>query len=185
MANVGIGLAKNTDLKIRFVPSINIGDDGSFKMWGVGVMHDVKQWIPGIKLLPFDLSGFFGYTRFDLNYDLTDGEITGENQRGELSMSATTIQAVISKKIAVLTVYGGVGYNIAKSNLALKGTFDINDDGDTADNFETNPLEMDFSASGLRATAGLRVKLAVITLHADYTVQKYKALNVGFGINVR
>lgn len=185
IVNLGIGLPKNTDLKVRYVPSIDIGDNGTFNMWGVGVMHDIKQYIPGIKLLPFDLSGFFGYTKLDLTYDLSDNDIAGENQRGELGMSATTIQAVASKKFAVLTLYGGVGYNIAKSNLALKGTYDINDDGDTNDNFETNPLELDFSASGLRATAGLRLKLAVFTFHADYTVQKYKALNVGFGINVR
>ncbi len=185
IVNLGIGLPKNTDLKVRFVPSVDIGSNGSFKMWGVGVMHDVKQYIPGIKLLPFDLSGFFGYTKLDLRYSLADNNINGENQRGELGMSATTIQAVVSKKFAVLTIYGGFGYNIARSNLAVRGTYDINDDGDTNDSFEVNPVELDFSASGLRGTAGLRLKLAVITLHADYTLQKYKALNVGFGINVR
>ena len=28
-------------------------------------MHDVKQWIPGIKNLPFDLSGFFAFNSLE------------------------------------------------------------------------------------------------------------------------
>src|SRR5690606_34566650 len=82
MAHLGIGLPKGTDLKIRFIPKINIGGDGELKMFGFGIMHDVKQYIPGIKNLPFDLSGFFGYSKLTLNYDLTSTtNMAGENQR--------------------------------------------------------------------------------------------------------
>lgn len=185
MIQLGIGLPKGTDIKFRFVPSLDVGSDGEFKLWGVGVMHDVKQYIPGIKLMPFDLSGFFGYTKMDLTYSLDGGDVAGENQRGEISMSATTLQAVISKKFSVLTLYGGLGYNIAKSNLVLKGTYDINDDGDTQDTYERDPVDLSFSASGPRATAGFRLKFAVLTLHADYTVQKYKSITAGIGISIR
>lgn len=182
MANLGIGLPKGTDLKLRFTPAINMGDDGSLKIFGLGIMHDVKQWIPGIKMLPFDLSGFAGYTRFRLEYYFD--AVNNPDQRGIFEMNATTIQGVISKKFSVLTLYGGLGYNVANSNLAMKGTYDINGDGQTGPN-EVDPLDLKFSASGFRTTAGLRVKLAVLTLHADYTLQKYKCLTVGVGISVR
>lgn len=182
LANLGIGLPKGTDLKLRFTPTIDIGDDASLKIFGIGIMHDVKQWIPGIKLLPFDLSGFVGYTKFKLeNYFDREGN---PDQRGLFEMNATTIQGVISKKFSVLTLYGGLGYNIAKSNLAMKGSYDINDDGTIAAN-EKDPLDLRFAASGFRTTAGFRLKLAVLTLHADYTLQKYKCLTVGVGISVR
>jgi hypothetical protein len=186
IANLGIGLPKGTDLKIRFVPTLKIGDEGEFKLWGVGVMHDVKQWIPGIKLLPFDLAGFVGHTRLSMEYrpDVTEQEVEGENQRNEFSINATTIQALISKKFSVLTLYGGLGYNIAKSNLAVKGTYDINENN-TYEAYEIDPLDYTFSASGFRATAGFRLKLAVLTIHADYTLQKYKAISAGIGISVR
>ena len=182
MAHLGFGLPKGTDLKLRFTPTIDLGDEGTLKILGVGVMHDVKQWIPGIKLLPFDLSGFVGYTKFEMEYyfDLENNP----DQRGIFKMNATTIQGVISKKFSVLTLYGGLGYNIANSNLAMKGTYDINDDGEVGPN-EVDPLDLKFAASGFRTTAGLRLKLAVLTLHADYTIQKYKCLTVGVGISVR
>ena len=182
MANLGIGLPKGTDLKLRFTPTIDLGDDSSLKILGFGIMHDVKQWIPGMKLLPFDLSGFVGYTKFKLESHFNPE--SNPDQVGLFEMNATTIQGLISKKFSVLTLYGGLGYNIAKSNLALKGTYDINDDG-VDDPNEVDPLDLKFAASGFRTTAGLRLKLAVLTLHADYTLQKYSCLTVGLGISVR
>jgi hypothetical protein len=177
MVHLGFGLPKATDIKFRYIPTLDAGDDATVKMFGVGVMHDIKQWIPGIKLMPFDLSAFVGYTRFEMQ-TLLDAT-AHPDQKGIFTMNATTLQAVIGKKFSVITFYGGIGYNIAKSNIALKGNYDI--DGT---NFK-DPIDLKFAASGPRATIGTRLKLAVFTFHADYTVQKYKCLTVGFGISVR
>lgn len=182
MANLGFGLPKGTDLKLRFTPTVDLGSDASLKVYGFGVMHDIKQWIPGIKLLPFDLSGFVGYTKFKME-KYFDAE-NNPDQLGVFELNATTVQGLISKKFSILTLYGGLGYNIARSNLAMKGTYDINEDGQASPN-EIDPLDLKFSASGFRTTAGMRLKLAVLTLHADYTLQKYKCLTVGLGISVR
>jgi hypothetical protein len=177
MVHLGFGLPKGTDIKFRYIPTLNAGDDATVKMIGVGVMHDIKQWIPGIKLMPFDLSAFVGFTKFELQNQLD--ATAHPDQKGIFTMNATTVQAVIGKKFSVITFYGGVGYNIAKSNIALKGNYDI--DGT---NYK-DPVDLKFAASGPRATIGTRLKLAVFTFHADYTVQKYKCLTVGFGIWVR
>jgi len=178
--HLGIGLPKGFDLKVRWSPRLNVGDL-SFNLFGLGLMHDVKQYIPGIKSLPFDLSGFVGFTRMKAELELS-GISTGQNQRAVTEFNSTTIQALISKKISVLTIYGGVGYNFAKSNLGMKGTYDLDDDGTPE---ATDPVNLDFSTSGPRMTGGLRLKLAVFTFHFDYTLAKYKALSGGFGINFR
>lgn len=183
MAQFGFGLPKGTEIKFRFVPKLSLGDDSEFNMFGIGVMHDVKQWIPGMKSLPFDLSALAGFTKLKL--DAQFNEPNTENAHGLFEMSAFTLQGVISKKISVLTVYGGLGYNLAKSKLAMLGSYDINEDNDYNDANEKDPVNLDFAASGPRMTTGFRLKLAVITLHADYTLQKYNSLTVGFGINVR
>ncbi|HEY0743951.1 MAG TPA: DUF6588 family protein [Chryseosolibacter sp.] len=182
MVHLGFGLPKNTDLKFRYIPTLDLGDDGTVKMFGVGVMHDIKQWIPGIKLMPFDLSAFVGYTRFEAQTQLDAANLQNADQRGIFTMNATTMQVLIGKKFSVITFYGGVGYNIAKSNLALKGRYDLDEDGTEE---LKDPVNLNFAASGPRATVGTRLKLAVFTFHADYTLQKYKCLTVGFGISVR
>jgi hypothetical protein len=52
-AQVGIGLPFGTELKVRFVPKINI-NDGNVSLWGVGLVHSIMQYLPGNKMLPFD-----------------------------------------------------------------------------------------------------------------------------------
>jgi len=184
MAQLSFGLPKGIDIKFRFVPQLNFGDNTKFNMFGIGIMHDVKQWIPGIKTLPFDLSAFVGYTKLKLNSQFKDDNV--ENGRGNFDINATTIQGVISKKISVITFYGGMGYSIAKSSLAMLGTYKIGTDPITNQDVKAkDPVNLKFAASGPRVTAGFRLKLAVFTLHADYTLQKYSCLTAGFGIAVR
>jgi hypothetical protein len=184
--NLGIGLPKGTDLKVRFVPTLDFDKmsggelDGSFGLFGVGVMHDFKQWIPGIKALPFDMSVFVGYTKMKLDIGVSQG---GANGKTELSSSATTIQALISKKITVFTPYFGVGINMAKTELALKGDYDFDNNPLTTPT--KDPFTFSTESNGPRATLGFRLKFGPLTLHGDYTLAKYNAASAGLGIAVR
>lgn len=186
MVQLGIGLPKGTDVKLRFFPSTGLGTggkDGSVGMFGIGVLHDVKQYIPGVKELPFDLSAFVGYTK--LNFDVNLDPTNNPSQKATFATSATTIQGLISKKISVLTFYGGLGYNFIGSDLNVKGTFDLDGNPATKDDRKDNPISISNSTSSASFTAGLRLKLAIFTFHGDYTFQKYNALTLGFGFNVR
>lgn len=176
MAHFGFGLPQGTDVKLRWAPTLEY-DGSTFKLFGIGVMHDIKQWIPGIKLLPFDLSGFVGYTKIEAETVFNEND---PDNRGLFTMKATTVQGVISKKFSILTLYGGAGYNVAKSNIAIKGEYEL-----AEGQMITDPVDLNFAASGPRMTAGMRLKLAILTLHADYTVQKYSCLTVGLGLSVR
>ncbi len=176
MIQLGLGLPKGTDLKLRFFPSTKVGDGGSVSMFGIGVMHDVKQYIPGVKSLPFDLSGFFGYTSLKMDVGLDSSD---PGKKAIFETTAMTLQGLISKKISVLTLYGSVGYNFNSSSLAVKGTYTTNSAT------LVDPIDISGSPSGARLTAGLRLKFAIFTFHGDYTLQKYNSLSVGFGFNVR
>ncbi len=179
MVQLGIGLPKGTDLKFRFYPSTKIGDNGSASMLGFGLMHDIKQHIPGIKRLPFDLSIFAGYTNAKLDVGLDSNK---PDQKAIFETTATTVQALISKKLSVLTFYGGLGYNFTSASLAMKGSYDL---GLTGVPPLVDPVNFSVSQSGPRLTAGMRLKLAIFSFHGDYTFQKYNALTVGFGLSIR
>ncbi|MEQ8927688.1 MAG: hypothetical protein RLO81_17860 [Fulvivirga sp.] len=197
MAQLGIGIYKNTDLKIRWTPTIDVGDDGEFKLLGFGIMHDVKQHIPGLKNLPFDLSALVGFTDMSLEYNLQDaidelqpngdGSLTATNAKSTYDVNAWTIQGIISKKFSVLSLYGGVGYNIVKSSLKLTGEYNVEYDNGFAQATETfvDPINLEFSQSGPRLTAGFRLKLAILTINTDYTLQKNSTLTVGLGFSFR
>jgi hypothetical protein len=178
---LGVGIVKNTDLIIRYTPQINIGDF-SFQSFGFGVKHDFKQWIPGMKLLPFDLSGIVGFNKLSTNYQIDESQ----GQFAEFGASATTIQAIISKKLLFFTPYAGLGVNIIRSNFAMKGDYTFHE-GEPSEVTVTDPIDLTFDGSGgPRFTVGARVKILwVLALNVDYTIQKYNTLSVGLGLNIR
>lgn len=192
VVQLGIGLIKNTDLKIRFLPSIE-ADDLSFSMFGIGVMHDIKQWIPGLKLVPVDISAFIGHTSLKAEIDINEADVSGGVDysavgTAEFKASSTTIQVLASKKIAILTPYVGIGYNAASSSFKVNGTFTYDDVGNPLTDPEVfrDPIDLSFGGgSSPRVTIGTRIKLLVLTLHADYTIQKYNTLTLGAGISIR
>lgn len=186
-AQLGIGIYKNTDLKIRWMPEVNAGSS-KVKLLGFGVMHDIKQHIPGMKTLPFDLSMLVAFTNIKGATDVTGasnaiGRPAGDTQPQmmDYQMKAWLIQALISKKISVITFYGGIGYNTIKTTTDLTGTYVIQ--GTTAG--LKDPVSLDFKNKSLRVTAGFRLKLGPIYLNGDYSLQEYNTLSVGLGVAVR
>ena len=187
---LGIGIYKNTDLKVRWMPEVG-SEDSKIKLFGLGVMHDIKQHIPGIKLLPFDLSVMAAFTKVQ-GYSSLEGEFENPDpsrqQEVRYEMNAWLVQAMISKKISVITFYGAVGYNAVKTTANVKGTYIVSyedQSGTSIDVPYTDPIGLSFKNNGMRATAGFRLKLAVICLSADYTLQEYNTLSVGLGFSVR
>lgn len=178
---LGIGLIKNTELKVRLLPEQtfgNAGEETSTKMFGLGVMHDVKQWIPGIKNLPFDLSGFVGFNSMTTTSYL---DAASPDQMIELKSTGTTVQGIVSKKLAVLTVYGGLGFMTSKTNFKMLGEYEIGSETEPLQ----DPVNFDYSNAGVRANVGARLKLLIFTFHAEYALQKYNTLTAGIGISVR
>ncbi len=200
MVQLGVGLIKNTELKLRLLPTVST-DDFEFKFFGIGVMHDFKQWTPGISHLPFDASVFIGYTRLRaetrFDTDVNSETLRGSNQAAGYEVKSLTIQIVASKTISILTFYGGFGFNRTNSVLKMTGTYIV--DGETEitlqdgtvrtvdSSFElpVDPVRLNFNSSGPRATIGARIKLLILTIHAGYTVQEYNTLTAGIGVTIR
>lgn len=185
VAQIGIGLPLGFDVKFRMLPKIKFGDNNAsdVSMIGFGVMHDLKQYLPGIKRLPFDLSGFVGYTNMKINVAFDPNN--HPDQKGTLTSNATTIQGIISKKVSVLTGYIGIGYNIANTKSSVTGKYDLDNDNSAVTPDVPINVNMKAASTGPRATIGMRLKLAVFTFHGEYTAQKYSSLTLGFGISVR
>lgn len=137
-----LGLPYINDVSVRFVPKVSYsGFEAS--LWGVGIKHNIKQWIPVVKDLPFDAAIVLAYSKFDLKYafpssfqitpdKLVSGGITYvpdpnsnvyTTQGMKVSATAQTANLVFSKKLAFITPY--VGFGIIKSNfdLTMEGNY--------------------------------------------------------------
>ena len=188
----GIGLFKSTDLKIRYTPAVTFSGT-ELTNWGVGLKHDLKQHIPGIKMSPFSLALFLAYSEMTATTDLS-GVYSGSGQKGLGKTTGFTAQVLASKSFAVLTLYVGLGYNSSTTNYAINGTYNVTsrDAGGGAmvplltPVTLTNPFSQDYSVSGFRGTGGLRLKFGPIALNGDYTLANGTGImSLGFGVTVR
>lgn len=180
MIQAGIGLPFNTEVDFRILPKIKIPDAGEFSLWGFGIKNEFKEFIPGLKAVPINISAFFGYTKFKSSFEIDAPQNGSAKQSLDFTAKGYTAKLLVSKSIPVLTVYAGVGYNKTTTDVALKGDYEIATGIDAS-----NPINLDFVNKGMSANLGLRIKLAVIAFHFDYTFGEYKIYNAGFGINFR
>ncbi len=201
-----VGLIKNTEIMFRYMPTIalpqNLGDAG---LIGFGLKHDIKQWIPVVNKLPFDMSAYFGYTKFDYSTPLSlaadaapvysgNTNTNYSDQALNMTTKATTFGLLLSKKVLLLTVYSGLNYQTSTTEIALNGNYPISviedqvgntNFGNKAVNNTTDPVKFDVEgANGFTATVGARLKLLILTLNGAYTFGQYPYASVGVGLNI-
>lgn len=201
-----IGLIKKTEIMFRYMPTLalpqNLGEAG---LMGFGLKHDVKQWIPVVDKLPFDLSAFFGYTKFDYTSPLSlaadnepvysgNSNTNYSDQALNMTTKATTFGLLLSKKVALLTVYSGLNYQTSTTEIALNGNYPLTviedqvgnaNFGNKAVNNIKDPVKFEVEgANGFTATVGARLKLLFLTLNGAYTFGQYPYASVGLGLNV-
>ena len=174
MIQAGIGLIKNTAIDIRYMPMLNVGNDINVNLFGVGLKHDLLQWIPGIgNTIPMSLSLQGGYTSLNTELKVAGQEVS-------LNTKASTINLIISKKLLMVTGYAGVGYNSSTTTFAADANFEL-------EGVQFNEkIEVAFESNkNLRANIGLRLNITLITIQADYTFAEYPTATLGLGVSLR
>ena len=102
MVQANLGLFLGTDVTIRYVPEVDLQDYGSVDLVGVGIKHDLNQWIPGGKLLPIDLTIMAAYTQFNMSIDLEFNQ-GAQGQRVESATQSIVTNFLIGKTIPLLS----------------------------------------------------------------------------------
>jgi hypothetical protein len=197
MIQIGLGLPSRTDVKLRFVPKLSFDDDVEVSLIGVGLQHDITQYLGPIDKLPLSVSILAAFTRLKAAYAINDDSVSDnvsiQNGEAEFTMNAWTIQALGSLDFKIITLYGGFGYNQGKSEINIKGdynlSYDVQDSSgntiSTVNETVSNPVNLDFEANGVRTTLGARLNLGPIKIFGDYTFQKFNTLSVGIALSIR
>ena len=197
-AQLSIGVYKNTDVMIRYLPTINFGDGfGEFGLWGFGIKHDWKQWIPGLAKAPFHSAIIFGYQRIDGQGKLELTKQGGvadpsprpiDNQLAEFRSSAWMLGVVASKTFTVFTLYGGILFQRSTNELALTGTYPITSLNSTTGMpsiaYLDNPVLVSANnPNSIAVPIGFRLKFGLFTFNLDYTLAKYMQFSTGLGVS--
>ena len=182
--NVGLGLIKGTEINVRYIPTyeydIGFIGKGSVKLYGAGIKHDVLQWLPLNKFLPFDLSIQGAINQFNTSFEVESQSV---KQRVDLDIRANTVNIIFSKKFAMITAYASLGQNFISSTLNANTNFSL---GSTSTlNFDF-PLEINMpNTSEMQASAGVRLQFAIFTLYANQTFSSYPSTSAGIGVSFR
>ena len=205
MAQLGFGLIPHTDIIVRYVPEMKFsnGDATKVGFWGLGIKHNFKEWIPVLKDLPFDASIFGSYSQANAQSTLSS-TVSGfgsdniyisfpndNNQMLKLKTNTTKFGLIVSKKLAILTFFGGIGHSSSKSTFDLLGTYTINTKGQiqgvdfTTKTDLVDPVALLFKTNNISMDAGLRLKLTFFSLFASINKAEYTSLNAGLSVGMR
>ncbi|RZL50887.1 MAG: hypothetical protein EOP00_02100 [Pedobacter sp.] len=187
-----VGLPKNIDISLRYVPEIKLSDEiGKIGMFGVGAKVEVLPIIMGKKdkLIPFDLALAFGITRLNYSLPLNINNPNNSDQKVDVKINGFNTEAIISKKIAFFTPFASVGYNSSNSRIKVLGTYEfdvpVTPSTPTGKQAFTNPINLkNDDISGLKASVGFQLNLAVLRVYTSYTQAEYGYVNAGIGIGL-
>ena len=201
-----VGLPIINDVTVRYMPKLSIeGFEAS--MWGLGVKHNLKQYIPVVSLIPLvDAAVMVNYANMDMSYAF-ESPIKPEflvdpiflapsttNYTGQaMKIKATSMSAnlLVSAKLLFLTPYLGLGVQRTNFDLAMSGTYPTlgglsSTTGKMIITDVNDPLKFSASEYMPNATLGVRLKLLLLfSIHAQYTFQKYSMASAGIGFTFR
>jgi hypothetical protein len=197
MIQVGLGLPTKTDLKIRYVPNVSFDDDFESGLIGIGLQHDITQYLGPIEKLPLSISVLAAFTTLNASYAINNDDFSDEvsvnNGEAEFKLNTYTIQAIGSLDFKIITIYGSLGYNGGETTVKMKGdynlTYDVEDSNGnvigTVDETISDPFNLGFDISGMRATIGTRLNLGFFKIFADYSLQEYNTISAGIALSFR
>ncbi len=190
-----LGLPLHSELTFRFFPTVNIPKVGRISLWGIGVKNEFKEFIPGLKLIPIDLSVMLGYTNFtsefNVNYkpnpaNMPDGYTSSDfnDQKLILDASGFTARLLIGKTLPFISFYAGLGYGHASTDFGLKGLYPLGVEP-TYLGVVKDPFVLAFTHSNFNGNIGFRLRFGVLSVNCDYTLGDYPLYSLGLGISFR
>jgi hypothetical protein len=180
-----VGLPAGTEFILRYVPGIKLSEDiGKVKFFGVGARHKISRWIRGPSVtgvpeeeeLPIDISVHVMYQRFSF-IDSAGADF--------MKTTALSIGAEASKRFLVFTLYGGLAYESASTDISYtyrpKSEY-YPEARERAFEVRYNDMKGDNS---FRATLGLSLKLVILDLFADYSFGSQPVASAGVLLSIR
>lgn len=206
MAQLTLGILPNTDLSVRYIPTVDIAldqDNMEIGMIGIGIKNNFMKTVTALKDLPFDAAFFAGYSKIDAESSLSFTPedygsgytsvtfVNADDQFLKISSSSLKFGLIVSKKLGPLTVFGSVSQNSSKSTVDLVGKYPVVtalSNGDLVISDEDalyDPIALEFNNSNLSMDAGIRLKLAFLSIFGSVSKSQYTSINAGISLGIR
>lgn len=188
---MSMGLPLGSEVNLRYAPMITDDNGGFFQLLGIGFKHSISQYFPVGKdendnknKRHFNLAAHVAYQHINSGYDDPDSD-----KVVQINISTISLQGIASFDYKLVSLYGAVGYSKGFTTMDVLGTYnytyDIQDNHGNHIRTETvsikDPLKLDYDINGMKAKAGIKLKLAFFQIFADYTLQEFPVATAGIG----
>ncbi len=169
-----VGLWKNTNVIVRYAPNLKI-NDANYQSYGVGVSHNLNQWIKPLKTSSYHLGVLFNYVSTSVDdtfnpVDLSLGTINGILVNGE-TFGFSVLGSKSYKKFRFLT-----SLSLASS----KFDYEVSGNGDFLLGILNSSLaRLNTSKVNFKGDVGVVYKLNDFSLSSMFTFGNYYNFNMG------
>ena len=170
---VTLGTVYGTNVTLRWLPTMPLGDVGNFSFFGFGIQHNPAVWFN--TSLPVDFC--VGYFHQDLTF-------------GSLFDASTNAYGIdVSKQLGwrLLNITPYAGFQLESSTMSFHYDFKASQKDVTTGVVTKTDIPVKFDLEGdnsTRLTVGISVHVLILNINADYNLAKYNSLSAGimFGI---
>ncbi|MCI0449835.1 MAG: hypothetical protein L0Y79_08630 [Chlorobi bacterium] len=151
-----LGSLFGTEMTVRVLPQISIGNYGSVGTWGIGIRHE--------------FTSHFKKSPIDAAVQLSFNNLTIANSKGKDMVEARSfaVSLQVSKRLSMFTFYSGLQYE--------------NTEIDAVITKEASVQKMSYeNCNKVRGTIGLNIKMGPLNLNYDYSVGRTNSMSAGFG----
>jgi len=191
-----------THVNFRYLPNFAPDDKANVVFYGFSIQHNIDEFIPILQEWPvhFALASGFQNTSIEFYLDIQPDKTKAgvsigpengpyDNQKAEIIVNSIPIQFVAYRSFGVLTVFGGLGYNIVNSTFAMRGNYPIYVT-DPVDIFKISvkdikdPFENHNDYSSIRFDAGMNIQVGFMKLMLSYSNSQYQVFQMGLGVRI-
>jgi hypothetical protein len=165
-----IGTVLGTQMFLRWIPPVKIGNYGTTNFFGVGVRHNFSQYILAI---PFNIAAGFYYQNFTMD------DTTGKQF---ISVSALAANLQISKSLGFFEIYGALQYE--SSSLDVNYQYIPSTNSGKSSDYHVN---VNFNIKGknsYRILAGVSYSIGGFFLNTDVNFASISTFTFGIGYNI-
>lgn len=167
-----VGLPKNTQLTLRYAPSIPI-NNVEYQLYGAGLQHEIDQYFKNPYDIKLALQATYSYFNFDIKFDpLVIPGVTFE----EVNIKAHSFlfQAIASKRVHDFEPVAGIGFSRSNFSYALDG------EGETLLNVVNNALSnLDDANNAWVANMGFNIYIGDVSVQSVTTFGEFINTNLG------
>lgn len=170
-----IGLWKGTTFITRYSPKIKINKT-YYQIFGVGLQHNISQWIPAIDSSKFNLAALVSYSKYNVSDEFSPanlvlGSINSINVEG----NSILFSVLASKTIKKLDFTAAIG--ITKSEF----TYKIGGDGELLLLVLNTALEtLEGDETNLKGDLGVNYNFNKFSINSNISFGAFTNLIIGF-----